>query len=486
LPKIFVDIVSVKDTNLRLINTSANMENLKNDINRFGRNIDSRIQNLLGIGRRLNKLNNENMVIETKINNLLSGIDNYIEKYNSLENELIALAGEEKGNSRSVNRDLFIVGPTHNDRLIPLNFNILDFIRNTRMIGNVEWWKKIDSSFIEKIFGKVSDNKKPSSSIDKLSIFDAIMDHFSGSFGTIGKKYLLDSANLSLLSELFSYIKDTGDYFFNKGNEFDKFLSLISLGNASTGLFSEIYGWLKDGLSAVDSKAFSKKFGSLISGVDMFGSGFDFSKSTLEAYASLMKYLNPTKYGNASIWEVTGDMIAAVGKGVDFGGKSYIFYNFTPEALKLAKGAGGTTLSNVVPYLMLADMGFSTVSTAFKSYGKYSADGTVDMGDVSEIMIDSSFSGLGTVIPFFNDTTRDAVKNWAGNWGDKAASYITNNEALLDYYRQASGVEKTALTIASMAAVPGEYIVDSIGNGVRATGNAIKSGWSWATSFFKW
>ncbi|MGN1318652.1 MAG: hypothetical protein ACI4VF_06505 [Lachnospirales bacterium] len=107
------------------------------------------------------------------------------------------------------------------------------------------------------------------------------------------------------------------------------------------------------------------------------------------------------------------------------------------------------TFGKICKYAPVVNVGFSFFGTAYDSYKKYSADGSMDFGDWSELLIDSSVDGLVAVgeglltivNPFvgisfgtaagamdLSGHTSKAIKDWASSLGKHIGQYRVNGK----------------------------------------------------------
>ena len=290
-----------------------------------------------------------------------------------------------------------------------------------------------------------------------------ILDWLGSGANVYGK--VMGNADASLGGSMFKYFNSLFSFYSGSKQGFDGYQDLLGFGKASTGAFEAIYKYIEKSLGPYLGSGFSQKFGGLVSGVSMYGSSVGFSKSFLATYASI-------KNGESGA-KITADVIGTIGSAVQFGGKSWLFYNFTPKVSGLVMSKSGALstglkvnpkIGSALIYLNIVDAGFSFLSTGAGSVDKYSVDGKFDWTKIGHVGAESSISGLNKLTGgFFSDESvsraSTAVIDFSENWGHSAYDKIRQNEYLSDMY-DAGGIKKFSAKIIGINVVSTEWAVN--------------------------
>lgn len=110
-------------------------------------------------------------------------------------------------------------------------------------------------------------------------------------------------------------------------------------------------------------------------------------------------------------------------------------------------------------YTAIAKGTISSTAQAFKSYEKYSADGSWDLNDTASTGVEFAVSGLYSMantltFGLFSEKTTgvtaadvsESLENWAGNIGTQAGEYIRDNSGLRDAYEKSHTPGKAIIT----------------------------------------
>ncbi len=251
----------------------------------------------------------------------------------------------------------------------------------------------------------------------------------------------------SMMATGMGYLEDLFGFFTGDKKGWSGFADLCDLGKSSSDLWKALYkkmdvGGLLEG-----------RWGSKVAGLGVVASTVGLLGKIAEAAGG----------DNSTGWNIASNVFDA-GSGVfDLGKSIYEFKNFgklTESGLWTSAGQWATLGETVT----------STISQALESIGKYSADGTWDLGDTAATGIDSAMAGLEKLISgvtfgtisaktFGTDTDQmsDAVKNWAGNTGKSAGEYILNNKDLLNKYQNGSTLDKIGITFTATVATAAKW-----------------------------
>ena len=185
--------------------------------------------------------------------------------------------------------------------------------------------------------------------------------------------------------------------------------------------------------------------------------------------------------GNLGSAGITGEVIGAGSNVIDIWGSIEKFKHIGETTPNFVKGEG--IYSPLTLWTASAKGVTKAVSQGFKSYEKYAADGSWDMGDTARTGIESGITGLysmvdtlsfgslstlGKVIGFTPENISADIENWSDNIGKRAGNYIINDPSLYKTYKNSGPIVKTVITFHAA-------FQSGLQSTVRATGNWFKS-----------
>jgi len=446
------------------------------------------VQDKAGIRSRLNNLYNNISDIESQIQQLYICLNESLDKYEMVENNLLTQATGKLGKITSPNALQFQVASANIK--IPQNF-----LRALTMLVGVNGInsKNISNSFINLLVDLISGSKpngfqyilgnevNAKSALKKLGSFTNIISEITKNFSPNSKE------KFGLATATFGYFSSLIGFFGEDKSGINGYNNLLKLTSSSTNIYSNIYSCIEKYSGAITAVNLSETWGRYIPAIGMYGNAVSFSQSVIKALSE-----SGSGYDKASQW------VGVVGAGTKFGGSISKFLSYSPKILQVSSSgelnisykavSAASKAKNISVYLRIATSGFSTISTGIKSYGNYSKDGSVDMGDIGAIGIDSSISGLNELFLFGlldAEKVSGEIKDWAGGWGTSAGNYIVNNEELFNYYKNTNGFNKAALNIYAIGVTGVQGAGEAIGNAASTTGNAIKTGWTYVVDGYK-
>lgn len=274
--------------------------------------------------------------------------------------------------------------------------------------------------------------------------WDFIMQYFKS------KGKFTGDEESSMMATGMGYLKDLFGFYTGDKKGWSGLADLCDLGKSSSDLWTALYkkmdiGGLLEG-----------RWGTKVAGLGIAASSVGLLGKIAEAICG----------DNSTGWNITANIFDA-GSGIfDVGQSIYEFKNFA----KLAESSQGLWTS-AGQWATLGETVTSTLSQAFKSIGKYSADGKWDLGDTAATGIDSAITGLEKLISgvtfgtisaktFGTDTDQmsDAVKNWAGNTGKSAGDYIVNNKDMLNKYQNGNTLDRIGITFTATVATAASWL----------------------------
>lgn len=302
---------------------------------------------------------------------------------------------------------------------------------------------------------------------------------------------ILSNDELGFGSSVWGFASDVVDYVFNTTTPTDAFTDGAGLVGSGLDVYNAFFQYLAKGSYGNDLEL---KFGEAFAGLAVIGSGIDMGLSGYESFEEYNKWKN----GDASVYDFSSSIVDTLGEAVQFSGKAAMFYNWsTPGQVQIL--ADGTITSGLVKnaeylkngaaYLKVADSTFTFFSTAVDSYGQYSSDGSVDMGDWGNIGVESSLRALNKLNPFgflISDEAIDGVADFLiEDFGGAAA----NNLAQYDWYWDYASFDGNTLTnnvvtrgIAGAGATViamGETVCDGINYAFDAVSDAAADAAGW-------
>lgn len=223
--------------------------------------------------------------------------------------------------------------------------------------------------------------------------------------------------DIDFCSAVWDYFSNVFDYIFNTDNLYDAYTGGVSLVKDTGDVYSALFEFLSNGKYGQD---LILKYGEKFAGLSMFTSGLDIAPSFLDAVDKFAKYKN----GDTSIYDFLASVINTTGKGTTFAGSALMFFNWSkPGQVQIL--ADGTITSGFVKnteYLKNAGMAmrisnayFKFAQEAMKRYGTYHEDGTVDLGEIGKIGVESSLQALNSLLLF---------GILPDGWVDKGATFL--------------------------------------------------------------
>ena len=343
--------------------------------------------------------------------------------------------------------------------------------------------------FLKSVFktgGKAG--SKESAAVSKaFSYYKSFLDFYMGDKeGWTGAKDLADLADKScgLWKAFYDYLDD-----FYKGSNGIFNEDLVKNYDEFRNLFFNGEDIIPDFIENASEKGkwgmFSKSFAKKAEGVGIVGSIFGVISSLCGAGDTIS---SSNEKGFAT---TAGEIIGELDSGVDLWGSVLEYIHVNDEAINITtKGANGI-YSPLSFYTAIVKGGISTVSQAFKSVGKYSADGKYDLTDAANTGVEASVHGLGSMIDsltfglgkyiasgmtlgfispdeFTADNISAKLENGSADLGEalawgyddliikattgtKAGEYIQNDPELKKKFRNAGRIGQAALTFYAAA-----------------------------------
>ena len=281
-----------------------------------------------------------------------------------------------------------------------------------------------------------------------------------------------------------SYMEDFVNFLLGDKSGLSGTKDWCDLTDSTLGLWKGMYDYLFEKYEGFDkffSKSFSKKVGGIGVASDVFG-----------LISSLCGAMDTISSSNEKGFATTaGEIIGEFDSGVDLWGSVLKYIHVNDEAINITtKGANGI-YSPLSFYTAIVKGGISTVSQAFKSVGKYSADGKFDLTDAANTGVEASVHGLGSMIDsltfglgkyvasgmtlgfispdeFTADNISAKLENGSADLGEalawgyddliikattgtKAGEYIQNDPELKKKFRNAGRIGQAALTFYAAA-----------------------------------
>ncbi|MBR1707274.1 MAG: hypothetical protein IJ719_00405 [Clostridia bacterium] len=222
---------------------------------------------------------------------------------------------------------------------------------------------------------------------------------------------------------------------------------LFNLGDKSVSSWTELYDYLKDNKT---DGIFSLTNQKRVATLDIAGGAFGLVSSAFDV-------ANTIKSGDAGTAGIIGEIIGAGDSAVDIWGGVEKLIHVGDEAANITTREG--LYSPLSLYSTTAKGYLSAVSQGFKSYDKYTADGSFTVMDAGRTGVESSVKGLYSMVEGLSfgflseDTTgvsadevSQAIEDFAEDTGTKAGQYVLDNPELLSAY-QNGGPFKRFLTI---------------------------------------
>lgn len=169
-------------------------------------------------------------------------------------------------------------------------------------------------------------------------------------------------------------------------------------------------------------------------------------------FALCSKLLHASNPENTNIYDVIGDYVDAGGEAAD------LFKNILD-----VKNLGKVTESSAGKYAIVVESFCSCFSQGVKSYGKYSADGTYDVGDIGATCVDASVEGLFSFVKGLTrgvvsedtlgvspEEVSESMKGWAADRGNDVAQWIKDTPGMQEKYDNASPAGKNAMILWAM------------------------------------
>lgn len=226
--------------------------------------------------------------------------------------------------------------------------------------------------------------------------------------------------------------------------------SWFDLCDKSVGLWTGLYDYLKDFYKEVGD-IFSIENQTKIGGVGVVGSTLGFISSLFGAIDTIK---NTEDIGVAGKF---GQSLGVVDDVVDIWSDIIELKHIGDTATNITTKKG--VYSPLMIYSTIIKGYLSTFSQGFTSYEKYSADGIWDLNDTSAVGIESSVSGLysmisaltfglvseGTTGVSVNDVS-NVLESGCCNIGSQAGEYILANPTLYQMYENSNAVGKVFIT----------------------------------------
>ncbi len=222
----------------------------------------------------------------------------------------------------------------------------------------------------------------------------------------------------------------------------------FNMGDKSIEVWSGLYDYLKNFYKETGD-LFSVENQAKVAGLGIIGGTMGFISSSFGA-ADTIK--NTEGIGAAGI---IGESLSASEDIVDIGKDIY-------KIKKMGDEVESKIYSPSMKYATAMKGYISAISQGFKSYEKYSADGTWDLGDKAATGVEASVAGLYSMVDSLTfgliseETTgvsaeqiSTALEKMSENIGTKAGNYIINNPSLHEKYKKAGVLGKAAITFYS-------------------------------------
>lgn len=302
-----------------------------------------------------------------------------------------------------------------------------------------------------------------------------VLDKIGKVLKNIGK--IKSDDDIDFGSAVWDYFSNVFDYIFNTDNLYDVFTGGVSLIKDTGDVYSALFEYLSKGNYGSD---LILKYGQQFTGLAVLTSGQDVALSFLDAYDKYAKYKN----GDASIYDFLSSIICTTGKEITFAGSAAMFWNWTKPGQVQILADGTITagwvknteyLKNAGMAMRISNAYFKFAQEAVERYGTYHEDGTVDLGEIGKIGVESSLQALNSLLLYgiIPDEWVDKgaiflEEDFGGKASDKLASYDwvweytshtdntwTNNAAT----RGAVRIGATAVAIGETSV---EWMLDSI------------------------
>jgi hypothetical protein len=231
------------------------------------------------------------------------------------------------------------------------------------------------------------------------------------------------------LAGAFHDLKKSWNEFFSGKWDYGVESAYFDLGKNLLGFWKQIYDTAADKFSlenAFGTGIFSKTGQVTVGGIGALGSLFGVG-------SDIYKLLN-TDYQSG--WEATGDLISTL---TSSGGETTKDIYETYRLAKYGKEASTGPYSPAGLWLTFAETVTSAGGQAFKSIGKYSADGNWDMKDTGRTGIEIGVSGLWAMINGLSfgivenvtgataDSISQGLEDWATGVGKNLGNWCVEN-----------------------------------------------------------
>lgn len=243
---------------------------------------------------------------------------------------------------------------------------------------------------------------------------------------------------------------------FSYGNDLWKMLQGLTSGNMdigivldmakdSAGVWESMYQYFDKNLVDMANKTqkqpvesvLGEKYGNTVGVVALLSSFMGFAKS----------YYN-TMSGDYMSWqEMLGEWIGTGKEGVGVVESAYKLSN-------MKKGIASETVGKNANWFTLAETVMSTGGQAMKSYGKYNSDGNISVSEGAAIGVESSVSGLTTLISgvtfglvnIDSDAASEELESWAKDQGNSIGETIVRNPSMREAYQNGNIFVKIGIT----------------------------------------
>ena len=280
---------------------------------------------------------------------------------------------------------------------------------------------------------------------------------------------------------------------------------LFSLGKSSLGVEKSIFEYFEETLHPKEAAKLDAKFGKCMIGVSLLADILGTANTGLETYKVFIDS-NSTNYDKVaqglemggSIFDSLGDAYIATlasNKSIQIFNKAAGFSKPVNQILSTEieiKYGTSSSISNKISkastVFAVGNVLFSTASGGIKRFGEVSADGKVDIVDLSSIGIYGSLSGLDAVssgltfglVHFDSEQVAEELENDVtdflneDNW---AVNYIRdeNNNPFLRF----------GVSVGSGGYLIGKKVVNGVVDKAKTIGGWISTGWNYATNYIK-
>lgn len=278
----------------------------------------------------------------------------------------------------------------------------------------------------------------------------------------------------------------------------------LSLFKSSIGLEKGYYEYWMKKLTPYEALKLDSKFGNGMAWLGLISSAIGATNEGIDTYRT---YVDP----DSNIYDKAAQSLNLIGSLFGVGGNAYITYEAGSKTLQFISKASGSSkavnqilateqtlnytvsstaaknISKAGTYIAIGDVAVSTGAGVINRIGEVTADGELNVIDVSSVGIHGSLSGLNSVVSnlTFGVVSFDS-EQVAGELENKSSDFVQGDSWAAQYIRDQdnNAVCRFGVSVGVAGYLVGKQVVDGIANSAKTVGSWVSSGWNTVKNFF--